>query len=565
MKRNLILSLVLCLSVTLGACTNSGDQKGATAQPTSQTTSTGGGDAQTEPSTDPITFTMFIAGPGQSSPKDNKVVNMIQEKTGVTLEYEFLVGDLEQKMGVMIASGDYPDIIGPGQGRARFLTAGAFVELDDLLPQYDNLWNHYEPYVDKLKNASPDKKIYLMDIWGRNYWYDEDYTQYLAEHNGPAFWVQKDVLAQSGYPMPKTVDEFFEILEEYYQNNPDIDGQPTLPFEVLSYDWRSFCLKNAPQHLIGAPNDGDVYVDKETFVAECYQNKDYAKAYYQKLNDMFKKGLISAETFTQNYDQYLSKISAGRVLAMFDQQWNFQDGENVLISEGKYERTYVPLGLTYEGYEQWYREEPSFVGGNGMGISVKCKDVNRALEYMNQLLDEELQKLMTWGIEGEDYYLDDNSRMRRTPEQKANYDNPDWKLANAGAVIRDQFPKLEGQYSDGNAVGSKEQPEEKLENQFPYDKEFFLKYDFSSKSDFLTVPGPSPDYYPAWAFTLEDGTDAKIAIDEVTDAQNKYLPRVIMADDFDAAWDEYMVAFEKINYKAYEDEINRQIKERMGS
>jgi len=124
----------------------------------------------TEQKPKPITFTMFVAGPGEAPPKDNKIIKKIQEITGVTIEFEFLVGDMEQKVGIMIASGDYPDLIGAGQARGRFLNAKAFVAVDDLLPKYPNLWKHYEPYLDRLRSVSADKKIYILDIWGREYW-----------------------------------------------------------------------------------------------------------------------------------------------------------------------------------------------------------------------------------------------------------------------------------------------------------------------------------------------------------------------------------------------------------
>ena len=66
------------------------------------------------------------------------------------------------------------------------------------------------------------------------------------------------------------------------------------------------------------------------------------------------------------------------------------------------------------------------------------------------LLNEDIQTLLYWGIEGEDYYVDANGRYRRTPEQKANFDNPDWRLANAGWDLANQFPKIQGRYSNGN-------------------------------------------------------------------------------------------------------------------
>src|SRR5690554_4064317 len=59
----------------------------------------------------PITFTMFVRDPSQAPAKDNPVIKKIAQLTGVTFNYEFLVGDLNQKIGVMIAGEDYPDVI----------------------------------------------------------------------------------------------------------------------------------------------------------------------------------------------------------------------------------------------------------------------------------------------------------------------------------------------------------------------------------------------------------------------------------------------------------------------
>jgi len=516
---------------------------------------------------EPITFTMFVAGPGEAPPKTNKIVKKIQELTGVTIDFEFLVGDMEQKVGIMIASGDYPDLIGAGQARGRFLNAGSFVALDAYLPRYKNLFNHFGPYQKKLQDVAEDKKIYILDIWSRQYWLNDGKDDfYEGDYNGPAFWIQKDVLAWDNYSQPKTLDEFFDLLERYAKANPTIDGQPVLPFEVHSQDWRSFCLKNAPQHLIGGRNEGDVVVKPKTLEVEIYQNKWYAKDYYKKLNEAFKKGLINPETFTRNYDNYLSVISTGRVLAMFDQQWNFQDGEHVLISEGKINRTYVPLGLSYDGKPVPYNRvrNAGIIGGNGMGISVKCKDVERALLFMDTLLQEDVHRLMYWGIEGEDYYVDANGRYRRTAEQKANFDNPDWRLANAGLVIGDQFPKLEGRYSNGNSTGAGTQPEERLENQFPYDKEFYQKYGFYTKSDFLPLMD-HPGYPEVWSIfsTMTEENVAKPIFNDITDLQNRYLPGVIMSDNYEAAWTEYAKRYESVDYAALEDEIEKQIQMRL--
>ncbi|HOQ06726.1 MAG TPA: extracellular solute-binding protein [Clostridiales bacterium] len=570
MKKVKLIALLLVAVMIFGVATACSKSNQGSDQPGAPSSDSTGGDtnqpgAPAEPPKEPITFTMFQADPGEAPPESNKIIKKIREMTGVTVEIEYLVGDMEQKVGIMIAGGDYPDLIGPGQARGQFLNAGAFVALDDLLPKYPNLWKHYEPYLDVLRSVSSDGKIYIMDIWSREYWLNDGKdTEYQAGYNGPAFWTQKDVLAWDNYSNPRQLDEYFDLLLRYYKAHPTIDGQPTLGFEIHSQDWRSFCLKNAPQHLIGGRNEGDVVV-KPDLTVEIYQNKDYAKTYYKKLNEMFKQGLISPETFSRNYDEYLSVLSTGRVLGMFDQQWNFANAENVLISEGRYERTYVPVGVSLDGSPVSYNRYKSagIVGGNGMGISVKCKDVERALEFLDFMLREDVQKLCYWGIEGEDYYVDENGRYRRTEEQRANFNNPDWVKANSGINFANLFPKIQGRYSDGNAAGAGNQPEERIEGMSEYDKEFLAKYGFSDRSEFL----PLAEYagYPeVWSIfsTMDEDNPVKAIFNDITDLQNRYLPGVIMADDFESAWNEYVKRYENVDYPMLEKEIEKEIKAR---
>ena len=555
----LILLLVVCLVVGIMATGCKKDEVDKTPDPTKDPT----GKETEAPKKDPITFTYFSGDQNQAPAEGNPVVEKVRELTGVTIEFEFLVGDLFEKMGTMISGQDLPDLMNPSQARALAMENGVFIDLSDKIGNYPNIKSHYEPYMDRLrKNSGESKdKIYLLDIWDRYY---GDWTP--VEHGGPGFWIQKAVLADAGYPIPKTVDEYFDLLLNYKEKYPEIDGQPTLGYEVLSYDWRSFCLKNPPQHLIGHPNDGDVVVDKETYEASLYQNTDYAKKWYKKLNEMYHKGLISAETFTQDYDAYLQKISQGRVLGMFDQGWNFQDGVNVLLQEEKYDRTYVPLPITFEGYTDSYMDPPTFVGGNGMGITTQCKDVERALEYIDYCLNEDVQKLLSWGIEGEHYHVDENGMFYRTEEQRVNARDQDWINKNLGDQLYAQFPKIQGIYSDGNWCDANQQPSEFAATRSEFDNEFLDKYGFKLVTEFLTMPTEeSPAYYPVWGYTVPDGSDAQTAINELTDLENTYLPRIIIADEdkFDAAWDDYMARMEKINTQAYLDWVNSEIKARM--
>ena len=499
----------------------------------------------------PITLTVFTAGSGKVPSANNKVLKELARITGVTLEWEFTPGDIDQKVGVVIAGEEYADWIAPGQHRGEFLNAGAFANLDGLIQYYPNLWNHFGLYEQRLRNATLDNSIRLLDIFGRRYYVNDGADiNYEADYNGPGFYIQKDVLAWDGYSNPTTLDAFFDLLARYKEAHPDIDGQPVLPFEVFSTDWRSFSLKNPPQHLIGGRNEGDVVVDPDTLAVEIYQDKWYAKDYYEVLNKAYKNGLISPETFTRTHDQFMSVIAQGRVLAVFSQQWAFGEGEQVLITDGRLDRTYIPLGLTFdkdEPYPYNRQTHSGIIGGNGGGISVKCKDIERAFKFLDTLLLPEVQTLLSWGIVDEDFYVTEEGRFRRTPEQKALADDPDWRLDNTGWLIIQSFPTIEGRLPNGNSAGPGDQPEEKQANMYEYDKEFYSHYTlpnggtYSQRADFLPL-FQHPGYSEIWSLlsTMDAEAPERQTFDKITDIQMRYLPGIIMSDDFDAAWEKYI-------------------------
>ena len=200
-----------------------------------------------------------------------------------------------------------------------------------------------------------------------------------------------------------------------------------------------------------------------------------------------------------------------------------------------------------------------------MGLTIKCKDPERALAYIDALLTEDVQKLLQWGIEGVNYHVGSDGLFYRTEEQRTNARDRNWVLKNMADEIWNQFPKFQGIFSDGNWCSPGEQPGEVLAEQSKYDQEFLSHYGFKLTTEFLSPPPPSPDYYPVWAFTMEDGSDAKLAFNRITDLENTHLPRIIISDKdkFDEMWDIYQAELEKSNYQAYLDFVNKEIKLRM--
>ena len=508
-----------------------------------------------EAETEPIVITTFYET-GEVPTDDNVIAELMKEDLGVILDVEYLVGDLDERVGVMVASGAYPDLMPFEQ---RIVDAGGARPLDDLLPNYPNLDAHYSPYYNKMRSPD-DGKIYYLPNFGI-----VQGEEAVTEHWGTGVFIQKHVMEDAGYPTITTLDEFVELIANYVEKYPEIDGAPTIGYTILNDSWRNFGLVNPPKFLAGSPNNGNAMVDPETEIAYDATTSDTTKIYYETLNDMMKRGLMDREFAAMNYDQYIAKLSSGTVLATMDQQWSMNSANTALVSQGMHERTYLSIPLVYDdSYTEHYRDQTVLNLSNGFMLTTTDDDkVDAIMTFLDGITTEKWTKLLTWGIEGEAYEVDENGKFYRTPEQRKEQENSSWPLKNRLNAFLNYAPKIEGTYSDGNVYGPGNDPQEFYDGLNEYNKKFLDAYGFKSWSEFYRVPEESPVWYPTWTINLPDGSPEAIASTKAADINVQMLPQVIAADDFEAAWAEYVAEYETANYDIVIDYINDQIQWRI--
>ena len=495
---------------------------------------------------EPITVTVFRGDPGDQPTEDNKIYKMIEEQFGIKFEIEFLAGDLDETLGTKIAGEDYPDLFDGGNSAEKLINAGALI---DLLPYITeegtpNLYNHIAGIKDQIVNENGE--LFIIPNYGINY-----NGQIVNACNGPAFFIQKQVLAWAGYPQIKTLDEYFKLIEDFIAANPtDENGAKYEGFAILCEGWRHFCLINPVQHLMGQPNEGEVFINRTAdengvYAVETFIDKAYAKPYYVKLNEAYNKGLINPDTFTMTYDQYIAKLSAGTVLGMFDQTWDFGTATAALETAKMYKNTYVALPLVYdEAYGLGTINEQYLNGGvpnkdRGFGISVNCEYPERMVALFEALLSDEWQKILQWGIEGEDYYVE-NGRMLMTADQYGVRSDAAWKMANQALAIWESAPKKQGSMDDGNTWSPNDQAEILQLNMSDYDKEFLAAYGYGKWADFFNAPCELAPWGEAWQI---DKTPIQDDYDKFLLIQDQQLPKIIMsasAEELDANWDAFV-------------------------
>ena len=562
MKKKQIVSLLLSVVMTMTLVVGCGtDKSGSTSSDAGSSTSS----EDTVASGEIKEFTAFFAVPGSEINDDNEIQTLIAEKTGAKVKETWLTGQTpEEAVGTMIAGGEYPDFIEGGAGQKQLYDAGALVALDDYIDKYPNIKDYFtEQQWDQLRQE--DGHIYWIPQFS-----NIQGEEKVCAHNDEAFWIQTRVLKWANYPKITTMDEYFDLIEKYNAANPTMeDGTANVPYTILCDDWRYFCLENAPQFLAGYPNDGGCIVDPVAKKIIDYNTTDVAKQYFGKLNEEYKKGIVDPESFTQTYDEYIAKVSSGRVLGMIDQWWDFAYTAGDAIKSAGLDAqgcSYVPLPITIskEVKNQWHCSGGVLNVSSGLAITTSCKDVEGALQFVNDLLGQEVHDLRFWGVKDVDYKVSETGEFMRDSDMRLKVADTAYKASHLSSYS--YFPQYSGTSEDGiNANKPDGQAAEFYDGLTADVKECFDAYGVKTYVDMLGTNEAPGAWYPMWSFSnsFTTETEGGTAWTKVTELKHEYLPKVVMADEFNGAWDEYMGVYSEANPQAFISELQTELDKRL--
>lgn len=508
-------------------------------------------------------LTLFSADPHpQWDDMNSPVGKVVKEKTGVTVNPEFDVNGGTQKIALMVASGEYPDLIWPKGGAGTLVEAGALIDLTDLIEEHaPNLKKIYGDYMSRLKWSKDDESIYILPTSPVD-------TQYLTPSHGVG--LQNDVVKALGYPKIETLKDFENAIKEYKEKHPTINGQPTLGLSLLADDWRIMISTTNPAFWsTGASDDGEYYVDPETHEAIMHYKRPEEKEYFRWLNHMNDIGLLDPESFVQKYDQYLAKLSSGRVLGIIDDEWQFAEAQRSMKEQGMHERMYGLYPATLEkGMKHANFQDAGYLAGWGIGITKDAEDPVAAIKFLDYLASEEGQILQNWGIEGEHYDLVDGKRVIPEEEMKVRNTDANYVKKTGIGVLKGFAPSYGDGVKDATGqtytIASEDQIKEAYTD---VEKEVLKNYGVEMWKDLY----PTKDEFPVkpWgvAFNIQVPNDSELALIEqkAMDIVKKRIPDAILADpgEFDKIYDTFLKELDKAGVEKAEKERTKLIQERV--
>lgn len=410
-KRNL-LSVLLAFLFALSGCTKNSDNTSDNSpkkppQEITQRTS-----AVNPPGVFPITEKPVVLrvftpqSPYVEEYTTNDFALYYEEKTNLHIHWDLVLrSNLEDTVQMRLASGDLPDVF--LQSGLTDATVVHYENKGDLLPLND-LITEYAPNTHRIMEENSYIKDSMVTPDG-NIYHIPNVGEVLHASMPKKAWVYKPWRQALGLPLPRTTDEFYQMLQEFQTNDMNGNGvKDEIPFagansshnEIESYLLQSFVFYDRTSYL--GMEDGNVFFAPIT--------NEYRDGLYY-IRKLMQEGLIAPESFTQDRIALTSLAEApdgtrlGVATAMY---WgHFTDS-----SQSERYKEYEPLpvlkgpdGNAY-GYDRGYG--PSI--GRDIGafvITNACKLPQAAIRWMDEIYDQD--KTLAWdhhpnmGIEGVDW------------------------------------------------------------------------------------------------------------------------------------------------------------------
>lgn len=489
----------------------------------------------TQESLEPVTFTFYSAD-GLEDTWTDPVAQMITEKTGVTLKMDYPADSNDNRIELMVATGEYPDFVFAKGSVSTLIRNDALIDMSDLIDEYGpNIKKLYGDEYENLRYSSEDPSIYQLC--------SDKVQEETLETSGTA-QLQWAVLQENQYRVPYTLEEYTQMIRDYMEKYPMINGKPAIGISIVCSDWHWYTMLSNPSgYMNGSADNGQWIVDDEKQEVYYKHAADGQKEYYKWLNEMYNKGILDPEFATQTHEDFVLKVAEGRVLGLLDEEWDYTGAEISLRADGQEEHTYAGLPVTIDRSVKCPSlKQQNLAVGWGIGITKSCKDPVRAVRFLDWLCSDEAQILLNWGIEGVDYYYDENGKRCITEEDlEASRKDTNYSERTGVGFRVYPYPSYGNQSVDstGNSY-SKSSREMVKEGYDEMEKEALKAWNVDMLTDIFPQKEEfSKDAYsPLWAMTLPDELEKMlVALDNVS---WKGLIECVVspADDFDAKWDE---------------------------
>ena len=318
----------------------------------------------------------------------------VTAKTGVDLNFMKPVVDDGQKLNMMIAGNQLPDILTLDKNDAalkKMAEAGMLWSLDDLIDQYAPKMREILPKEILSNYQMADGKTYQFTTWIQGEAWQKAAREYdqIVGTNQPIITVRKDYYDEIGRPEIRNMTEFIAAVKQMKENHPDKIGFYPADGSMSADEFGKSAKLSHYGIQMGLSTD---FSEKDGGIQWVVRD-DKFKEPMKYLNEMYLEGILTKDPFIDTKDVGKAKIEQGDVISYC---WTISDGEKV---PGDNPDTTYEILPPFETYGQIR----TGAGWLATVIPKTCKDPERAIRFLEYLASVEGHSDVSWGIEGDTY------------------------------------------------------------------------------------------------------------------------------------------------------------------
>ena len=513
----------------------------------------------------PITIEIYVAGMTDVPASDSAVLAAIAEKTGTTIK---LVGIEEDRLGMLLASGDYPDVMVMNRNAIfyDYLDSGDVADLAPLLQKWaPTVWEMNGSLIDIFTNEN-GQLLYLTennDLLREGEKHPEDATDPTREQEElpwhATIYVQYPMVKEVYGKSITTLEAYKEALDAFLAEYGDDTKKYAISYDKDSAGdilWAGMAMQGYKCNY-----KGGLYVTKDGENYEYAFKTEAAKEWLLYLNELYRDGYIYTDASVQSYDQFIRQMNRCNVFSFIGNYFAVYEA-NKTLGANKSPNSYIPLNIKAEGVTQVYQYNAAYTGAGAFMIMSSSPYKARICRLLEYLYSDEGAVLHGWGIEGVDYFVDENG-IRDITEDIANQKSNDEYDLKRGIRALYSVINLPTYTTDGQPAFARFAP-------------YFSSSSGQDERDTIIRADEIYNWHDDWKGTfysdlteldivIEAGTDAAIASGQCASMIKDRINKIIMASSAEEALKLYEQAVKDFNaygIEAWEAEINRQIQEK---
>ena len=362
----------------------------------------------------------------------------LEEAADVSITWEEVSADWDQKKSTLLAAGDVPDLI-----------IGANVVTDSDLATFRTLFEDLSDDMDALPNVQAmfdevdgaeamatqaDGAVYALPSW-KEFWPQAITRQYINQQ-----WLDN-----LGLEMPTDWDELFEVLVAFKEQDANGNGDPNdeIPFDWSPVDTGGYGYFQ-PTALLGSTGlpisggGGTGYFVQDGEVGNFLADERW-KEVLTFLNRAYEAGLVSQDVITQDYSAYQSvaRGSGDTAKVGFSWGWTASDRFGAQLAPQYSSMTPVPVEKGQDAPVTWSYDFENLTR-NHIVVSAQTESKDAALRLVNEFYGQDASVQTLFGDFGTNVTKVDENTYEVLPPADGESDPSTWKwtstLADAGPL-----------------------------------------------------------------------------------------------------------------------------------